>query len=156
VRPGAALFAQTVGAKVPNYGPELTFTGICNPGGVLAASGTFISGAYRGPAATRPKGVGVGAIAIVRPTATAAGAASATLRGPRLPTASAHVGAILLTDAASGMPVSIDYRRSTSLRTDPRGRIMAVHVTIPAGTRLPAQIRAYLLFDAFPLVQALR
>jgi hypothetical protein len=88
VRPGAALFAQTVCAKVPNYGPELTFTGICNPGGVLAASATFISGAYRGPAATRPKGVGVGAIAIVRPTAA----------DPRLPAArrvSARPGAAL-------------------------------------------------------------
>ena len=29
--PGASLYAETVCATVPNYGAELTFTGICNP-----------------------------------------------------------------------------------------------------------------------------
>ena len=39
--PTANLYAETVCATVPNYGPELTFTGICNPRGVLATSGTL-------------------------------------------------------------------------------------------------------------------
>ena len=30
-RPGAAVYAETVCATVPIYGPELAFTGICNP-----------------------------------------------------------------------------------------------------------------------------
>ena len=52
--PAANLYAETVCATVPNYGPELTFTGICNPKGVLAASGTFVSNGYRGTANVRP------------------------------------------------------------------------------------------------------
>ncbi len=156
IRPGASLFAQTICAQVPNYGPELTFTGICNPTGVLAASGTFISGAYHGSAASRPAGVAAGPITIRRPTATVAGAADAVLHGPRLPLASAHVASILLTDASTGTPVPIDYRHETSLQTDAAGRIVGVDVTIPLGIALPARIRATVLLDAFPLAQALR
>jgi outer membrane protein assembly factor BamB len=155
IGPGASLFAQTICAQVPNYGAELTFTGICNPSGVLAASGTFISGAYHGSATSRPAGVTAGPIAIRHPTATVAGAAAAALRGPRLPLASAHVASILLTDASTGTPVPIDYRHETSLQTDRAGRIVGVDVTIAPGTALPARIRATVLLDAFPLAQAL-
>lgn len=91
----------------------------------------------------------------MRATATSAGSARARLTGTRLPLASRHVAAILLTDARSGQPVTVDYRPNTAARVDARGRIVAVHLTIPRGTALPPRIRAYVILDAFPLAQTL-
>jgi hypothetical protein len=153
--PGANLFADTVCKTVPVYGPELTFTGICNPSGVLGASGTFISNAYRGPASVRPAGVRAGRVALLRPTASSDGEATVALSGRGLPAAAHHVAAILLTDAASGTPIALDYRPNTRLRTNRLGRISGVQLTIPGGTALPARIRAYVILDAFPIGQTL-
>ncbi|HWE32236.1 MAG TPA: PQQ-binding-like beta-propeller repeat protein [Solirubrobacteraceae bacterium] len=149
----ANLFADTVCRTVPYYGPELLFTGICNPSGVLAASGAFISRGYTGSANRRPAGVAATAVKLVRPTATAAGSAQATFTGRRLPAAGRHVAAILLSDAATGAPVALDYQADTTSRTDAR-RITGVRLTIPAGTRLPARLRAYVIVDAFPIAHA--
>ncbi len=151
--PDANLYADTVCAKVPNYGAELLFTGICNPSGVLAASGTFTSAAYHGPANRRPAGVRAGRVSLVRPGSGTDGVAQVSLAGTRLPTASHHVAAILLTDARTGDPVSVDYQTDASVVSDPEGRITGVRLTIPAGTQLPARIRAYVIVDGFPLSQ---
>lgn len=152
--PGVALYAETVCATVPNYGPELKFTGICNPKGVLAAAGTLISSAYSGPASARPAGVHAGQMSLVPPTGTTNGTVSALVSG-QLPAAAHHVAAILLTNATTDAPVTIDYRANTSIRNNAAGRIVAVHLTIPRGTALPRRLRAYLILDAFPLGQAL-
>ncbi len=149
--PGASLYAETVCASVPIYGPELTFTGICNPQGVLTASGTFESTAYHGPANRRPAGVHAGPVTLRRPTATASGSADVSLIGARLPNAGQHVAAILLTNASTNTPVAVDYRPETSVRTDAAGDINGVHLTLPAGTRLPHDVRAYVILDAFPI-----
>jgi hypothetical protein len=149
--PSANLYAETVCATVPIYGPELAFTGICNPKGVLAASGSFLSRAYRGPADLRPLGVRAGPVTLVRPTAGNDGHADVALSGRRLPVAAHHVAAILLTDAASGAPVAIDARANTSLTTGGAGRITGVHLNIPRGTQLPRRITAYVIMDAFPI-----
>ena len=149
--PGASLYAETVCATVPVYGPELMFTGICNPGGVLAASGTYLSTAYTGSAAARPRGLSLRSIRLVRAQLHRPGAVTATFAGGPPAPASAHVAAILLTDATTATPVSLDYHADTTLTLDAHGRIAAVHLTIPAGTALPARIRAYAIVDAFPL-----
>jgi hypothetical protein len=150
---GANLYAETVCATVPIYGPELAFTGICNPKGVLAASGAFLSRAYNGPANRRPAGVRAGPVTLVRPTAGSGGHADVGLSGPRLPAAAQHVAAILLTDAATGAPVAIDARANTSLTTNGARRITGVHLNIPGGTQLPSHIRSYVIVDAFPIGQ---
>ena len=150
-RPGASLYAETVCATVPNYGAQLAFTGICNPGGVLAASGTFLSNAYGGSANVRPPGLRVGSVRLVAPTAGSAGSVEAKLIGPILVSAASHVAAILLTDAATGAPVSVDYRGQTATLLDARGRIVGARLRLGAGTRLPQHLRAYVIVDAFPV-----
>ena len=150
-RPGAALYAETVCATVPNYGQQLAFTGICNPAGVLAASGTFLSSAFRGAANTRPPGVRIASIRLRRPAAGSVGSVEATLGGRGLASAARHVAAVLLTDARSGAPIDIDYRGQTSVTVDGRGRILGVRLRLAAGTRLPHRLRAYVIVDAFPL-----
>jgi outer membrane protein assembly factor BamB len=150
-QPGVSLYAETVCATVPTYGPELVFTGICNPSGVLAASGTFVSGAYRGTANVRPSGVRLGAVRWVRPTAARAGSVDARLVGARLPAANRHVAGVLLTDATSGRPLAINYRAQTTVSRAGAGGIAGVSLTIARGTVLPARIRAYVIVDAFPV-----
>ena len=150
-RPGAALYAETVCADVPIYGPELTVTGICNPSGVLAASGTFLSGAYHGSAAIRPRGVHLASLRLERPARGGAGSVTARLAGPRLPDAKHHVVRLLLTDAGTGVPVTVDYHGQTTTSVNAGGRISAVHVSLPAGTTLPHRVRCYVIVDAFPL-----
>jgi outer membrane protein assembly factor BamB len=50
-QPGASLYAQALCATIPNYGPAVYITGICNTDGVLPAAGTFITNAYQAPRA---------------------------------------------------------------------------------------------------------
>jgi outer membrane protein assembly factor BamB len=149
--PESSLYADTVCASVPTYGAELEFSGLCNPQGVLATSGTFLGSAYRGTANVRPAGVRAGAVTLVRPTARHAGLASVRLSGASLPSSAHHVAAILLTDAATDVPIALDYQAATSLRINAGGAITGVGLTIPAGTKLPRRILAYVILDAFPI-----
>ena len=153
---GAGLYAEVYCPEVPVYGAALQAIGLCNREKILPASGTFITRRYQpgAPANRRPRGVSVSRLELRRPTATAAGQAEALLRfsgAGRLP-ARDHTLGILLTDAATGAPVALDYRRALSTSVDGRGNLSAVRLRIPAGTTLPASVRAYVIADVFPLL----
>jgi outer membrane protein assembly factor BamB len=152
--PGASLYGQVTCSEVPNYSFYLYVAGVCNPSDTLAASGTFLSDGYRdGPANRRPAGVSVSRISLTRPSAGADGEATATLRvarGAGYP-APRHLGSILLVDAGTGEPVSLDYRSLTTNAKGPSGNLRRVELTIPEGTELPARLRAYAIADVFPL-----
>ncbi|MEA2417808.1 MAG: hypothetical protein QOE60_14, partial [Thermoleophilaceae bacterium] len=149
---GASLTAEVFCPEVPVYGPALVAIGLCNKDAILPSSGTFITGPYRGPANKRPRGVRLESLELRRrPTATAPGLVVARLAGAPLP-GNRHAAAILLTDAAGGAVVSLDYRKAISLKLS-RGSIREVRLRIPAGTDLPARMRAYVITDAFPLAE---
>ena len=155
-RPGAGLSAEVFCPDVPVYGPALIAIGLCNREQILPASGTFVTDRYaRGPANRRPPGVSAGSVDLRRPTAAGDGEARVRLnlrRGARLP-ARAHVGALLLTDAATGDVVALDYRKALSQRQDRRGNIREVRLRIPRGTRLPPRLDAHVIVDVFPLAR---
>jgi hypothetical protein len=73
----------------------------------------------------------------------------ARLGGTRL-VASRHTAAILLTDASTGDVVALDYKKALSLGVV-RGSIREIRLRLPAGTVLPARVRAYVIADVFPL-----
>ena len=146
---GASLYAEVFCPEVPVYGPALIAIGLCNRDRKLPASGTFITGPYRGPANRRPAGVRVASLDLRRPTAAQPGRVVARLGGRSL-AADRHSAAILLTDAASGDVVSLDYRKALSHRIE-GGAIRSVRLTLPAGTELPGRIKAYVIADVFPL-----
>jgi len=148
---GASLTAEVYCPEVPVYGPALVAIGLCNSDAILPSSGTFITGPYRGPANKRPKGVRLRSLTLSRPTATSPGTAVAQLAGAPLQ-ANRHAAAILLTDAASGAVVSLDYRKQISVKLR-RGAISEVRLRIPMGTTLPGRIRAYVITDVFPLAE---
>jgi hypothetical protein len=146
---GASLTAEVFCPEVPVYGPALIAIGLCNRDDVLPSSGTFITGPYRGPANRRPRGVRLAGLELRRPSATAPGSAVARLGGTRL-VASRHTAAILLTDASTGDVVALDYKKALSLGVV-RGSIREIRLRLPAGTVLPARVRAYVIADVFPL-----
>jgi hypothetical protein len=155
MRPGNFLFGEVFCPSVPTYGPLLVAIGLCNKQGKLETSGTYLTSGYRrrGPANRRPPGVSLRSLTLRRPSAGEEGAADARLRlaaGARYP-ARSHVVGIVLTDAAGGEPVSLDYRRQTASVRGPRGALLGAHLTIPAGTELPERVRAYVVTDVFPL-----
>jgi hypothetical protein len=154
-KPGAALYAEVFCPEVPVYGPALIAIGLCNADQKLPASGTFITERYdsRGPANRRPAGVRIERVSIERPAAAAPGRVVARLalkRGARFP-AARHASGLLLTDAASGDVVALDYEKALSERLDRRGNIREIRVRIPSGTRLPKRVRAHVIADVFPL-----
>ena len=155
-RGGGALYVEVNCPDVPVYGPAFIAIGLCNDSLTLPASGTFVTGRYgsRGPANRRPRGVSVQSLDLNRPTATTPGDAVATMRlakGASFP-ASGHSLAILLTDADTGAPVSLDYKRALSTRSDTRGNLQRVRLRLPVGTILPARVRAYVVADVFPML----
>jgi hypothetical protein len=143
---GASLTAEVYCPEVPVYGAAIEAIGLCNSDHILPSSGTFITGPYRGTANRRPRGVSVQSLTLDRAGRTAV----ARLRG-RLP-ADRHAAAILLTDAATGSVVSLDYRKAISLKLA-RGSIREVRLRIPAGVVLPARIKAYVITDVYPLAE---
>ena len=153
-RPGASLYGQVTCADVPNYSSQLRIAGVCNASDTLASYGTFLSDAYgRGGANQKPAGVRSAGVTLTPPTATTDGEAVATLSlapGARF-RAGKHLASILLVDPQTGAPVSLDYRTLTSPVTDAQGNIVGARLRIPAGTALPAAVRAYTIADVFPL-----
>ncbi len=140
---GPNLYAEATCANVPNYGPFLpTTTRLCNQQGKIIVGGAFLTQRYAGTAATKPKGLTVKSLDLTRPTAAAAGQAVATLSKP---VAKGHTTAILLTDAGSLAPVALDYAGATKVEGN------RVTLTIPAGTELPASVKAWVLSDVYPV-----
>jgi hypothetical protein len=144
---GASLTAEVYCPEVPVYGAAIEAIGLCNRDHILASSGTFITAPYRGPANRRPRGVRLASLRLDR----RAGSAVARLAGAPL-RADRHAAAILLTDANSGAVVSLDYRKAISLKVV-HGAIREVRLHIPAGTALPARIKAFVITDVFALAE---
>jgi outer membrane protein assembly factor BamB len=142
---GASLTAEVFCREVPVYGPALQAIGLCNAANVLPSSGTFITGPYRGAANKRPRGVRMTSLKREGNTIVArlGGAPLAAVR---------HSANVLLTDAATGDVVALDYRKRTSLKLV-HGAIRVIRLRIPAGTVLPARIRAYVITDVFALAE---
>lgn len=157
MRPGNFLFGEVFCPDVPTYGPLLVAIGLCNRGGKLETSGTYLTSRYRrgsGAAANvRPGGVTLRSLTLERPGAESDGRVVARLKlrpGARYP-ARSHVAGVLLVDPATGEPVVVDYRKQTASLRDRRGNLVGARLTIPASTSLPERVRAYVITDVFPL-----
>ena len=159
-QPGAGLYAQTICAKIPNYGPAAYLTGLCNANGILAAAGTFITDPYHfqtsprahlSAANVRPSGLTVKSLVLQRPTQATDGSVTVSLklaRGQRYPAAVHRIGLLLVN--RSGQPLGVDYTAETTFR-DRAGNITGARLVIPKGTSMPPHLTAYAMADVFPL-----
>jgi hypothetical protein len=138
-----ALNVSAVCSGITFYGPVLQQLGFCNPQtDVLTVFGGSELRPLGNGAQTMPAGVGTVAFA-----ADATGV-TATLTGTTL-RVDEHSVSLLLVDAASGAPVSLDYGFATMRATDAAGLVQTVAVPFGA-TVPPASVRVYLMVDAYP------
>ena len=78
--------------------------------------------------------------------------ATATVAGGAL-RADQHALGILVVDAATGKPVSLDYGLVTAHQTDAGGAVRSVTLGVDRAS-LPASVRAYLMVDTTPAARA--
>jgi hypothetical protein len=138
-----ALNVSAVCGGITTYGQFLRTLGFCNPQTDLL---TVFGGAelrpHMGGVQQAPAGVGT-----VGFDMTATGV-TATLTGSTLRPDTQSLS-ILLVDAATGVPVPLDYGFATTRTASPSGVVETVGV--PFGTTTPpASVRAYLMVDAYP------
>jgi outer membrane protein assembly factor BamB len=131
---------STVCETVPTYGAFLQKLGLCNPkSDVLSVFGGALLDPWEGGLVSAPAGVGTASFA------RAGDAVEVTLSGSSL-RASEHVLGLLLVDATTGTPVTLDYGLSTTHVDNADGTLLSVRVPFGA-TAVPANIRAYLMID---------
>jgi outer membrane protein assembly factor BamB len=133
------MTGTTICADIATYGSFLQQLGLCNPTtDLLSVVGAANFTIYAAPPID-PASVG---------TATFAGSATsvtATLSGTQL-VAAQHVASLLLVDATTGAPISLDYGLTTKVVADGAGLISTVTVPL-AGHTLPASVRVHLMID---------
>jgi hypothetical protein len=143
----AELTGSAVCNAIPFYGPALQTLGLCNPQtDRLSFFGAANFARHGDGLQVAPAGVGSVTFAIDKKTV------SAALSGSSL-NLSEHLAAILLVDAATGLPVPLDYGYST-IRGASDGKLATVSIPV-TGQTLPTQVRAYLMIDTYPAAMQL-
>jgi len=144
--PTAQLTGSAVCAQIPFYGPFLEQLGLCNPQTdvirVLGAANV----ARRTDLAAPPA---AGTVTF----ASTPGAITATVTGSSVLTAQ-HLAAILVVDAGTGLPVTLEYGTGTTRTTNADGTLATV--TVPTkGVTLPAQMQVMLVVDTTAVAQGM-
>jgi outer membrane protein assembly factor BamB len=134
-------------AGISFYGPFLRELGFCNPQtDILDVFGGAELHRFGDGTATPPTGVGGVSFSASHD------AVRATLDGSSL-ALSDHLVSILLVDAGSGLPVSLDYGFVTQRSADASGALQSIEV--PFGEHpVPASVRAWLMVDDAPAAVA--
>jgi outer membrane protein assembly factor BamB len=159
IKPGASVFADTRVLDIPKFGPYLVIAGLANNWyEKMLVSGTYTTHPYPAdsPANRRPAGISAGEVTFTSPDQKNPGRVRAAFKlapGASYPLAE-HLPALLLVDADTGRPVSLDYRLLLKPESDSQGSLASITLTIPAGTKLPAHLRAYLILDVYPLASS--
>jgi outer membrane protein assembly factor BamB len=134
------LVGSTLCMGIPIYGLFLEKLGLCNPKtDVLTVSGAANLKTFAAPALA-----GVGTVTF----AATSDAVTATVGGSSLKLAE-HACAVLLIDASTGQPVTLDYGLTTTRSADGGGNLATVSIPI-TGKTVPPMVRAYLMIDTTP------
>ncbi len=152
----AAAFADTDTLGIPTFGPYMVIAGLANNWyQKLLVSGTYVTRPYDGAANHVPNGVQVTDISFKPSDGKAPAQATAVFSmepGASYP-ASDHRAALLLVDPQSDEAVYMDYLANTSVESGADGNLRSVTLSIPADTKLPEKIIAYVMLDVFAAAQ---
>jgi outer membrane protein assembly factor BamB len=139
-----SLVVSSLCDDIQLYGPFLAMLGLCNPDtGALLVSGAADLRPWNG---APPPIAGVGSVAFAADATTF----SATVTGSL--SASSHVLGVLVVDAATGVPLSLDYGTATTVTTNADGTVATVAVARKPGA--PSSVRTYLMVDTTPVATA--
>lgn len=134
----AELTGSAVCGGIPFYGPFLQQLGLCNPQTdvvrVLGAANVARRTDLPAPPAVGQVGFALGKDAI-----------TATVSGSAVKIAD-HLAGLLVVDAGTGLPVTLDYGLGTTRAAAPDGTLATVSVPTKGAT-LPARMRVYLMVD---------
>ncbi len=150
---GAALASPALNVLAPCagisfYGQFFRQLGYCNPDtDLLTAFGGTELAPYGTGVQQPPTGVGTVTFAAD------AASVTATLADSLLRPDTQSV-AVVLVDAATGRPISLDYGFTTTRTTTPAGTVATVRVPFAPG-QVAGSVRAYLMADAYPAARGL-
>jgi hypothetical protein len=137
----AQLTGSAVCGGIPFYGPFLEQLGLCNPQTdvirVLGAANVARRTDVAAPPAAGTVTFDAGGDAI-----------TATLAGTSVKLAE-HLAAVLVLDASTGQPVTLDYGTGTTRTANADGTLATVSVPTK-GVTLPAQMKTILMVDMAP------
>jgi len=140
---GATLTATTRCGDVPLYGVFMRKMGLCHPEtDLMVTFGAALLEPYQGGVQQAPTGVGTVTFQA------AADRVQATLEGSALK-AGEHTLGLLLVDAGTGAPVSLDYGHSLARAANPDGTAASVTLSFKR-EEVPDSVRAYLMVDTYP------
>jgi outer membrane protein assembly factor BamB len=140
------LNGSTVCSGIAVYGAFLQKLGLCNTADVLSVDGAANFNVFAGVAV--PSAAQVGTVGFTGTKSSVV----ATLTGSAL-AANAHVAAVLLVDATTGAPVSLDYGLTTTRTAGADGNLSTV--TLPlTGKTVPTSVVAYLMIDTSAVASA--
>lgn len=137
------LLVSTTCSSIELYGPFLKTLGLCNSQtDILSVFGAALLRQHETGVQQAPTGIGDVTFAVEGDTVVASIAGS----GVQL---DEHSLGLLLVDAASGSPMSLDYGLSTSRDAADDGTVSKVTLDVE-GVTLPSEVRAYLMVDTYP------
>jgi outer membrane protein assembly factor BamB len=138
------LTGSAVCAQIPTYGAFLEQLGLCNPQTdvirVLGASNVALRTDIAPPPA-----------AGTATFAASADAITATVTGSQVMTAQ-HLASLLVVDASTGLPVTLEYGTGTTRTTNADGTLASVSVPTK-GVTLPAAMQVVLIIDTTSVAQ---
>jgi outer membrane protein assembly factor BamB len=141
------LNAKTICGEITDYGVFLEALGFCNlETGLLDAVGGSEFRSYGDGTQTAPSGIGT--VEIARDGEMVV----ATLTGTTLQSEEHNFG-ILALDAATGIPVGLNYTERTD-KAPATGTIETVTLDLTNVEDVPASLRVYLMVDAYPAAVA--
>ena len=141
---GTALTVNCGGIGV--YGAALQQLGACASGRPM----TIFGGADLSPnpgASVQTDPGGIGALQVARE----GDRLVARLAGSKIDPSAKNIG-LLVIDAATGVPLPLDYSYGTQRTADADGHLTSV--SVPLTGSLPASVRAYVMLGAFPATMA--
>lgn len=137
------LLVSTTCSTIELYGPFLQTLGLCNAQtDILSVFGAALLRPHETGVQQMPSGVG-------DVTFTMAGSEiAATVAGTGL-SMDDHSFGLLLVDAATGSPLSLDYGLSTTREAGADGKLAKVSLDVEDAS-IPSELRAYLMVDTYP------
>ena len=147
-RPGASMYAETVCADVPFYGPLITeFTRLADADGRMTTSGTFVLAVLDPPSAPsrRLDAMSLVDLSVIRPTSFDPGSAAVAISGDVV----AHEISVLLLDASTGGLLAVPTLLPEQTRS--AGGVSELSFVVAPQDGFPDHVEAVVLVGVSPL-----
>jgi outer membrane protein assembly factor BamB len=150
---GVGAYAETRCLAIEYFGPILYLAGMCNQQGNMIAVGKAELAGHQGPEGKKVSNLKVASIRYMAPTTLTGAATVEVVYESNTLKVNEHLAGIMLTDAATGIPLSLNYGVLTKSEADSQGNFLRTVLTIPEPRQLlrDKKVMATLIWDLYPL-----